>query len=133
MKNKKGISLIVLVITIIIIIILAGAVILNLSNNNPVDNANKAKVLQDIDTFKSELSLKIADMYSESMGNLSMDEIDAPSEKYALETLIESMTGDYLNWLAVKDGELVKRDGVEIPGKTEEYIDEALNGKKSRG
>lgn len=44
---KKGISLIVLVITIIIIIILAGAVILNLADNNPIENANAAAVLSE--------------------------------------------------------------------------------------
>ena len=44
---KKGISLIVLVITIIIIIILAGAVILNLSNKNPIDNANLSAALSE--------------------------------------------------------------------------------------
>ena len=42
---KKGISLIVLVITIIII--LAGALILNLSSNNPVDKANETKIRSD--------------------------------------------------------------------------------------
>ncbi len=43
---KMGISLIVLVITIIVIIILAGAVILNLTNNNPMDSARIAKLVQ---------------------------------------------------------------------------------------
>ncbi len=36
---------------------MAGAVILNLSKNNPIDSAKKAKFQSDIDTFKSELSL----------------------------------------------------------------------------
>ena len=51
MKNKRGISLIVLVITIIIIIILAGAVILNLADNNPIENASEAQILSDLDTY----------------------------------------------------------------------------------
>ncbi len=55
--KKKGISLIVLIITIIVIIILAGVIILNLTKNNPINSAKKAKFLNDIDTFKSELSL----------------------------------------------------------------------------
>lgn len=40
--KKKGISLIVLVITIIVIIILAGTVILSLSSNNPITQAEEA-------------------------------------------------------------------------------------------
>ena len=40
-RNKSGISLIVLVITIIIMIILAGAVIVSLSSSDIVDRANE--------------------------------------------------------------------------------------------
>lgn len=43
LSKKSGISLIVLVITIIVIIILAVAVILSIANNNPIENAIKAK------------------------------------------------------------------------------------------
>lgn len=60
MKNKNGISLIILVITIVVIIILASAVILNLGKNNPITNARKAKIVQSLDTFKSDLGLQIA-------------------------------------------------------------------------
>ena len=43
-KNKRGISLIVLVIIIIVVIILAVAVILSLSENNPINNAKVANL-----------------------------------------------------------------------------------------
>ncbi|MEG0873336.1 MAG: hypothetical protein RSG48_05235, partial [Clostridia bacterium] len=56
-SSIAGISLIVLVITIIVIIILAAAVILTLNKNNPMKNANKASFQNDLDTFKSDLSL----------------------------------------------------------------------------
>jgi Tfp pilus assembly protein PilE len=56
MKNR-GISLIVLVITIIVIIILAGSVILSLSNNNPIEQAQKAIFSSDVESFQSELLL----------------------------------------------------------------------------
>ncbi|MEG1705560.1 MAG: hypothetical protein RR290_03175 [Clostridia bacterium] len=56
MKNKKGISLIVLVVTIIVIIILAGAVILSLTNNNPIEEANKARYLQDKEAVQSAIT-----------------------------------------------------------------------------
>ncbi len=51
MKEQRGISLIVLVITIIVIIILAGAVILSLNQNNPIESANKAVFLSDVEKF----------------------------------------------------------------------------------
>ncbi len=62
---KKGISLIVLVITIIVIIILAGAVILSLANNNPINSANKAVCLSDVANFKSAVALDFASQLSQ--------------------------------------------------------------------
>ena len=58
--SKKGISLIVLVITIIVIIILAGAVILNLASNNPIDQARKAAFLANVDAYSSQLVNAVA-------------------------------------------------------------------------
>ncbi len=43
-----GISLIVLVITIIVVIILSAAVIISLQNNNPMTEANKARINSDV-------------------------------------------------------------------------------------
>ncbi|MDD2376523.1 MAG: hypothetical protein PHD15_04395 [Clostridia bacterium] len=63
MKNKKGISLIVLVITIIVIIILAGAVILSLANNNPIESANEATFKTNVDAYNSELTLAISNQH----------------------------------------------------------------------
>jgi len=57
---KKGISLIVLIITIIVIIILAGTVILSLSTNNPIQSAEKAVFLSNMDTIKSDVTLFIS-------------------------------------------------------------------------
>lgn len=55
LKNKRGISLIVLVITIVIMIVLAGAVILALSNSNIIDKANKAKESYNMSSEKEEI------------------------------------------------------------------------------
>ncbi|MDD2376825.1 MAG: hypothetical protein PHD15_05225 [Clostridia bacterium] len=63
MSRKKGISLIVLVITIIVIIILAGAVILSLANNNPIESANEAMFKSNISEYNSELALAVSDEY----------------------------------------------------------------------
>ncbi len=45
---KGGISLIVLVITIIVVIILVAAIIISLQNNNPMIEANKARITSDV-------------------------------------------------------------------------------------
>ena len=119
MKKQKGVSLIVLVITIIIIIILAGAVILNLSNNNPIDNANKAKIMQDMDTFKSDLALSISDKFLEENGNLSMTDINASTDTELI-ALIPSIVGtEYVDYLAVKEGKIVLKDELDSSSQDE--------------
>ncbi len=67
-KQQKGISLIMLVITIIVIIILAGAVILNLANNNPISQASKSVFLSDVKNFQTELSLYETQQFADRMG-----------------------------------------------------------------
>ncbi|MEG0073284.1 MAG: hypothetical protein RR922_05360 [Clostridia bacterium] len=57
---KKGMSLIVLVITILVMIILAGVVIVSLSQNNPIGQANTAVILSDLNAAKSTVSLYAA-------------------------------------------------------------------------
>ncbi len=120
MEGKKGISLIVLIITIIVIIILAGAVILNLSNNNPMDSARKAKFLNDIDTFKSELSLYELSQMSNTSGSYDPKLLNADKagsyengEKdknlnKKIEDIISSMKNtNYSDKLEIISGELV--------------------------
>ena len=76
MKNQKnGISLIVLVITIIVIIILAVAVILSIANNNPIENANKAKFQNDLKTIQEELTLKQSSNYIDEHTGKTTNEI----------------------------------------------------------
>jgi len=65
---KKGISLIVLVITIIVIIILAGAVILSLSANNPIEQAGKAKTASNQAEVQSAVTLYLAKLMAEGEG-----------------------------------------------------------------
>jgi len=66
-SRKHGISLIVLVITIIVIIILAGAVILSLSQNNPISSATQATFKANTDTYKSELAITISSKYAQDI------------------------------------------------------------------
>ena len=76
-SKKKGISLIVLVITIIIIIILAVAVILSIANNNPIENAKKAKEAHNNAVEKEKIELlKQAKLMKQSLGTKTEDEIN---------------------------------------------------------
>ncbi|MDD2376542.1 MAG: hypothetical protein PHD15_00735 [Clostridia bacterium] len=76
---KKGISLIVLVITIIVIIILAGAVILSLANNNPINSANKATLLSDVASLKAGVALSYATQFGAANGVLTTLTLDSTS------------------------------------------------------
>jgi hypothetical protein len=64
MKRNKGISLIVIVITIIVIIILVGAVILNLTDNNIIEQSNEATFKTNIQAYNSELTFAISSEYA---------------------------------------------------------------------
>ncbi len=72
---KKGISLIVLIITIIVIIILAGTIIFNLSNNNPIDSAKIASVLQTKDNVESTLQVHVTSIIANTLGKYSLEDI----------------------------------------------------------
>ena len=76
-SEKKGISLIVLVITIIVIIILAVAVILSIANNNPIENAKKAKEANNNAVEKEKIELlKQAKLMKQSLGTKTEDEVN---------------------------------------------------------
>jgi len=64
-NKKQGISLIVLVITIIVIIILAGAVILSLSANNPIEQAGNAKTASNTAEVQAAVTLYLAKLMAE--------------------------------------------------------------------
>ncbi|MEG1343973.1 MAG: hypothetical protein RSD14_00455 [Clostridia bacterium] len=75
MKNKKGISLIVLVITIIVIIILAAAVILTLNKNNPMNNSKIATLAQNKDSIESGINMYLAQKIANTQGKYTASEI----------------------------------------------------------
>ena len=60
-KQKNGISLIVLVITIIVMIVLAAAIILSIQSSGIIGRANEAKVGNDIASQKEFIELKKAE------------------------------------------------------------------------
>lgn len=55
--KKGGISLIVLIITIIVILVLAGAIILSIANNNPINSASEAMILSSVGSVQDSLDL----------------------------------------------------------------------------
>ncbi|MEG0872550.1 MAG: hypothetical protein RSE00_01015 [Clostridia bacterium] len=58
---KKGISLIVLIVTIVVMIIITGAIILSVTEENPIDDANETRFKTDVTTYRDELLLHIED------------------------------------------------------------------------
>jgi hypothetical protein len=116
---KKGISLIVLVITIIVIIILAGSVILSLSSNNPISQAEKAKYLSDVRTFQTELDLYKTKKFADLLGayDPALLDANATSLKYngvqdgvktiydLIPTLVSNV--EYAGQFEIIDGNLV--------------------------
>ena len=59
-KDKRGISLIVLVITIILMIILGAAVIISLNGGGTISRANEAVFKNDIKKYQEQLNMAIA-------------------------------------------------------------------------
>ena len=139
-KQKNGISLIVLVITIIVIIILAVAVILSIANNNPIENANKAKFQNDLKSIQEELELVKSSNYTENKGEsynnndgseISLNNLSA-AQKYQgklvvnegeLKYLASQLSNVEVSWaeeLGIKAGGYILsngRDGVSISSK----------------
>jgi Tfp pilus assembly protein PilE len=82
MRNKRGISLIVLVITIIVIIILAGSVILSLSKNNPILTAQEATFKNDMDSVQSGLTMYMTKQYAQTLGSFDVNTMNGEVSTY---------------------------------------------------
>ena len=111
MKEKSGISLIVLVITIIVITILASAVILTLSNNNPIENAKKAVDANDESIRKEAATIAYADWFlKENSGNPS----GMSADKY-VKIELEKQEIDTEGLLVSDDGTIITNAPSVIP------------------
>ena len=107
MKNKKGISLIVLIITIIVVIILAATVIFALTENNPVNSAKEAAFKSDIRNFQDSLAMYVGkQLVTDDYGNREkitvIDNLD-DMDKY----ISEYNKKKYSDKLGIEDDELV--------------------------
>ena len=65
MKEKQGISLIVLVITVIVMVILAGAIVLTLNNSGIIDKATDAVEQTNLATVKELTQMAWAEAYAD--------------------------------------------------------------------
>ena len=108
MKNKKGISLIVLIITIIVVIIIAAAIILTFSKNNPVTSANEATFKSDIRSFQEELAMYISkEIIKDYSGTREkLETPDLPS-KENMKKYVSSFSKKYENKIGIYEDEIV--------------------------
>ena len=94
MKNKQGISLIVLIVTIIVIIILAAAVILTLNNNNPIDSSRVAQLADNRSSINSAINLYYGKKMAETQGMYDASQIFtanvSEADKSKISTLIST-------------------------------------------
>lgn len=128
MKNKKGISLIVLIITIIVVIILAAVVILTLSKNNPIESAKEARFKEDVRTFQDELALAVSKEYTTAGGH--RDEKISTSDFNEIQDYIPSFSEKYRDKFVIQDDEL--RYTKQLDDKEKEYAQNLnVNKRKS--
>ena len=114
--KKKGISLIVLIITIVVIIILATAIIVNIANTNVIDNSQAAVFKSDVAAMQEELSMYIADEYTDALGKYDSRKLQATEDgiwygstqqEGTITDIIKSMNKKYVGKLFIQDGKLV--------------------------
>ncbi len=90
MKNKRGISLIVLVITIIVMIILAASVVITLNNSGIIDKANDAVNKTNLKEVQQLASVKWAEEFmdgkrGETLKNAVLEALKDYTDKYDIE------------------------------------------------
>lgn len=106
-SQEKGISLIMLVITIIVVIILAGAVILSLSQNNPINTANQAVFKSNVSGYNDELGLWITSQYVSNSGDFDSYLINKTGTQIKNEGIIPSMKASDVPKFEIQQGRLV--------------------------
>lgn len=134
MKNKQGISLIVLIVTIIVIIILAAAVILTLNNNNPIDSGRVAQLADNRSSINSAINLYYGKKMAETQGNYDASQIFtanvSESDKSKISTLISTsaptnFAAAYGNYKLLDTAAVKAATDVQLPtiSGAEWYID----------
>lgn len=111
MKNKKAISLIVLVITILVLSILATTVIISLSNSNVISEANDAVNKYNLKQMEMSVQLEQASMMLES-GGKKPNTFDLIEKLYTNNQITESQKAELIaNGGELElDGEILRLD-----------------------
>ena len=89
MEKKKAISLIVLVVTIIVMSILAATVIIALSNQNIIGEANKSVIRSELSSLQEKIAMYVVDNYTNidasvkyNLDEFGIDKSDNMYKKY---------------------------------------------------
>ena len=89
MEKKKAISLIVLVVTIIVMAILAATVIIALSNQNIISEANKSVIKSELSSLQEKIAMYVVDNYTSidasvkyNLDEFGIDKSDNMYKKY---------------------------------------------------
>lgn len=118
LKNKIGMSLIVLVITILVMIILAGVVVVGLSNNNPIGQANTAVILSDLNAARNTVNLYAANkLASNTIGDGTVTSTKLSVADGELSGTAITLTGKTGNFFKTSNNKL----GIADP-KTGTYV-----------
>lgn len=118
-KQKKGISLIVLVITIIVMIILASAIIISLSNSGIIDNARKAVDLSNESGIKEALEITVSLLKQEN--KLNEENLKSELEKSSNEEVEVTKDIDGSYTVGVKGIYFTIEDDKIIKGKYDKW------------
>lgn len=118
-KQKKGISLIVLIITIIIMIILASAIIISLSNSGIIDNARKAVDLSNESGIKEALEITVSLLKQEN--KLNEENLKSELEKSSNEEVEVTKDIDGSYTVGVKGIYFTIEDDKIIKGKYDKW------------
>ena len=116
MREKKGISLIVLVITIAVTIVLSASIILTLTNNNPIENAKKVAFETDMSALKEDLNTYVHKKIAENQGVYEVEELYADENSLVedgveqtgqnIKLVLPSINDKYLNKIKIIGGRL---------------------------
>ena len=125
MKNKRAISLIVLVITIIVIAILAATIIITLSNTNIISQTSDAVFKSDLQSYKEMYEMYVTDQTAKNSG-YNRATINAVYGDELYTKIFGDVPEKHRNSLKVSNGSLVYK----TEGSAEKEIAKSLGYKE---
>jgi len=112
MKNKKGISLIVLVITIIIMIILAGSIILSLQSSGIIGRADEAVRKSNIANKKQAINMAYGEWMLDNPNKVFTEADIEDLNQYLPDNM--QVNGDGNMLIIVEDGKPIDPEALDI-------------------